>query len=68
MVDRIIVLNDGTISESGTYEELISRDGDFARFLHQYILDDVEEEADVEGKCGFLCHEIIYLDSHCIQT
>lgn len=47
MVDRVVVLNDGIITEQGTYEELISRDGDFAKFLQQYIND--EEEEDEEG-------------------
>lgn len=49
MVDRIIVLNDGAISESGTYEELISRDGDFSKFLQQHIMEDAEEGEDPEG-------------------
>jgi ATP-binding cassette subfamily C (CFTR/MRP) protein 1 len=30
-VDYIYTLNNGTITESGTYDELISRGGDFAR-------------------------------------
>lgn len=50
MVDRIVVLNDGAISESGTYEELISRDGDFAKFLQQHIMEE-EDDEDLEGTC-----------------
>ncbi|XP_059174330.1 multidrug resistance-associated protein 1-like [Physella acuta] len=37
MVDHIIVMKDGTISESGTYEELLSHNGAFAQFLTQYL-------------------------------
>lgn len=37
LVDRIIVMKDGTISESGTYEELLSHNGAFAQFLTQYL-------------------------------
>ena len=36
-VDEIIVLKDGIISESGSYEELLKRKGDFAEFLAEYI-------------------------------
>ncbi|CAC5378593.1 ABCC1 [Mytilus coruscus] len=35
-VDKIIVMVDGTISEIGTYEELLSHDGAFAQFLKIY--------------------------------
>jgi len=54
MVDRIIVILDGAISESGTYDELISHEGPFANFLQQYMLkDDDEQEIDPEGLCVF---------------
>lgn len=35
-VDFIIVLKDGCLTESGTYEELLNRPGDFAELLEQY--------------------------------
>ncbi|XP_060579428.1 ATP-binding cassette sub-family C member 3-like [Ruditapes philippinarum] len=44
MVDRIVVLNNGVISEIGSYVELISHDGDFARFLHQYFQQDDDDD------------------------
>ncbi|XP_053387089.1 multidrug resistance-associated protein 1-like [Mercenaria mercenaria] len=44
MVDRIVVLNNGIISEVGSYEELIYHQGDFARFLQQYLQQDDDED------------------------
>ena len=32
-VDKILVVSDGTISEAGTYEELLARKGQFSEFL-----------------------------------
>ena len=49
-VDQIIVLKEGSISESGTFEELIARKGDFAEFVAQYIQESDSElpEEEVE--------------------
>ena len=38
--DRILVLDDGRIAESGTYEELIGRGGIFAELVKRQRLDD----------------------------
>ncbi len=43
-VDQIIVLKDGTISEIGSFEELIANKGNFAEFVKEYM----EEEKDSE--------------------
>ena len=37
-VDQIIVLKEGTISEMGTFEELIANNGDFSEFVAEYVL------------------------------
>jgi len=50
MVDRILVLGNGTITECGTYEELVSRDGDFAKFLQQYFQQNDDDVDDPERK------------------
>jgi ATP-binding cassette, subfamily C (CFTR/MRP), member 1 len=42
--DRIFCLEEGRIVESGTYDELISRDGDFSRLLRKYTNDDEDVE------------------------
>ncbi|XP_063401135.1 multidrug resistance-associated protein 1-like [Mytilus trossulus] len=47
-VDKIIVMVDGSISEIGTYEELLSHDGAFAQFLKIYIIETAEDEDDPE--------------------
>ena len=56
MVDQIIVLTDGVVSEVGSYEELLSRDGAFATFLRNYLTmdsdgedDDTDEDPDSES-------------------
>ncbi|XP_053936986.1 ATP-binding cassette sub-family C member 6 [Cuculus canorus] len=36
-VDNIVFLVDGTISEIGSYQELLQRNGGFAEFLHSHI-------------------------------
>ncbi|KAK3703287.1 hypothetical protein RRG08_017331 [Elysia crispata] len=43
-VDHILVVTDGRISESGSYEELLSHDGDFAQFLKTYLTQEEEPE------------------------
>lgn len=51
-VDKIIVLIDGQISEIGSYDQLLSHDGDFAQFLKTYLATDEsdEEDEDPESK------------------
>jgi hypothetical protein len=44
-VDQIIVLKDGTISESGSFEKLIANKANFAEFVKEYM----EEEKDSEA-------------------
>ncbi|KAK3107159.1 hypothetical protein FSP39_008334 [Pinctada imbricata] len=44
MVDMVVVLQDGKISEMGTYDELLSHDGAFAQFLKTYLTQDNDEE------------------------
>ena len=51
MVDSIVVLIDGKISEMGTYDELLSHDGAFAQFLKTYLTqENPDEEEDEESK------------------
>ena len=47
-VDNILVMKDGTITESGSYEELLAQKGAFADFLVQYLSEKKEEELDPE--------------------
>lgn len=44
--DKIIVLDEGRITEAGSYGELIDRDGAFAHFLRTYTGLDENEEGD----------------------
>ncbi|XP_053387287.1 multidrug resistance-associated protein 1-like [Mercenaria mercenaria] len=50
MVDRIIVMKDGRISESGTYSDLINMGGAFAEFIENYLQecnDDEDEDPEI---------------------
>ena len=54
MVDTIVVMTDGRISEMGSYDELLSHDGHFAQFLKTYLQqsnDDEDEDPESE-QCG----------------
>ncbi|XP_065205454.1 multidrug resistance-associated protein 1-like [Planococcus citri] len=45
-VDFIVVIKDGSVSESGTFEELLDNKGDFSEFLESYLreVDEPDEE------------------------
>ncbi|VDK43346.1 unnamed protein product [Anisakis simplex] len=43
--DRVIVLKDGTVSEIGTYEELMASEGAFADFLEEFLLEEAKHRA-----------------------
>ena len=49
MVEKIVVMVDGGVSELGSYDELLSHDGPFAQFLKTYFTQeeqDTDEEED----------------------
>ncbi|KAK7499875.1 hypothetical protein BaRGS_00008966 [Batillaria attramentaria] len=46
MVDEIIVMSDGAISETGSYDQLMSHNGPFAQFLKLYL--QLSEDSDNE--------------------
>ncbi|XP_050416423.2 multidrug resistance-associated protein 1 [Patella vulgata] len=46
MVDNIVVVIDGEISEVGSYDELLSHNGAFAQFLKTYLTEGAESEED----------------------
>ena len=54
--DKIIVMKDGKISETGTYKELLSKKGDFADFLIQHFSQ--AQDTEVEGLDEELADEI----------
>ncbi|XP_033725267.1 LOW QUALITY PROTEIN: multidrug resistance-associated protein 1-like [Pecten maximus] len=48
-VDKIIVMNNGRISEVGSYEQLLENNGAFAQFLRTFLLKaDSDDESDEE--------------------
>ena len=48
--DQIIVIKDSRVSESGTYQDLLGRQGDFADFLIEYMTEASEDEVGEEVK------------------
>ncbi|XP_050076526.1 multidrug resistance-associated protein 1 isoform X5 [Anopheles maculipalpis] len=46
--DKIYVLREGEVSESGTYQELMDKKGAFAEFLMQHLQEVNEEEEDLD--------------------
>ncbi|XP_040212845.1 multidrug resistance-associated protein 1-like isoform X1 [Rana temporaria] len=55
-MDMIIVLSDGRISEVGTYNELLKKDGAFSEFLQTYALTS-EESDESPAKCVIQGHK-----------
>lgn len=51
--DLIIVLKNGTISEIGTFPQLLNNDGDFAEFLRNYSSEEVIESASSKSSENF---------------
>src|SRR5438105_3014724 len=47
-MDQIIVLKDGEITETGSYQELLDKKGAFAEFLSQHITSDDLSELEME--------------------
>jgi len=55
MVDNIVVIVDGKISEAGSYEELLSQDQAFAQFLRTYLQQQDSEDEDDEDGLYYRC-------------
>ncbi len=50
-VDMIVVMKDGHISETGTYQQLLTHGGAFAEFLRTYInQSNSDEDSNSGGK------------------
>ncbi|CAG5136574.1 unnamed protein product, partial [Candidula unifasciata] len=49
LVETVVVMNNGRISEVGTYDELVSRDGPFAQFLREHIQGELASETENEA-------------------
>ena len=62
--DKIVVMVDGKITETGTYTELIENNGAFAEFLRNYSNVDNEEE-EPGGNCMYtsvcVCFEFRFI-------
>ena len=61
-MDKIVTIVDGMVSEVGSYEELISSQGSFAKFLDTYSKNNNESDVDTDsdGKIDICKYEILY--------
>lgn len=59
-VEKIVVLKNGTITEQGSYKELIEKKGEFQEFLLQYLSEENEDEEDLEGELHRKRHKILF--------
>ncbi|XP_050310916.1 multidrug resistance-associated protein 1 isoform X2 [Anthonomus grandis grandis] len=50
--DKIFVVNNGEISENGTYQELLNKKGAFAEFLMQHTQEEHSEDEEESDKLG----------------
>ncbi|GFR18764.1 multidrug resistance-associated protein 1, partial [Trichonephila clavata] len=48
-VDKIYLMSEGRILESGTYQELLDQRGEFARLIEEYLRKQIEEETEDES-------------------
>jgi ABC-type transport system involved in cytochrome bd biosynthesis fused ATPase/permease subunit len=58
-VNQILVIVDGDVSESGSYEQLLLHNGPFAQVLRSFLQQDEEEEdndssQEDDSECEFL--------------
>lgn len=51
-------MNEGTISECGTYDELMLHNGPFAQFLLQYLQNEATEDCDDPESKNLLLFQI----------
>lgn len=57
-VDEIIVINNGGITERGSYQELLAKKGDFAEFLIEHLTE-AEESGEIDPNEVKLMEEIV---------
>ena len=53
MVDQVVVIEHGRITEMGTYDELLQHNGPFAQLAKQYLIQEPSdsESEDSDSKC-----------------
>ena len=55
-MDRIVVLKDGSISEVGSFDQLMANNGAFAEFLSQHISQQMESGVELDEDGELLNH------------
>ena len=69
MVDNIIVMVDGRITEMGSYENLINHDGPFAQYLKNYFIEEAEDNVDdTESKLPWKLRVIVVYNQHILLS
>ena len=69
MVDNIIVMVNGRITEMGSYENLINHDGPFAQYLKKYLIEEAEDNVDdTESKLPWKLRVIMIYNQHILLS
>ena len=66
----VVVMRDGCVSEAGSYDDLLERDGAFAEFIKTYLQETEElsdDDMSSDGETSATCEPSFMLCSHLLR-